>query len=609
MVRLNSCTDGRDREPTTFFQRGDRISDEIGHEEFYIESYLGKGGFAECFSVKSSRFKERFALKIVDKAKLNDPYQTKMRREINLHKSVSHRNIVTLHGSFQDHNYFYLVMELCREHTLLSLVNQSESGHLTEGDSRRYLGGILAAVRYLLQRNILHRDLKPGNVLIGMNGDVKLADFGLAILRQDLNPASVSGTPNYLAPEGNASLQILLKRGHSEYSEVWSIGCILYCMLVGRPPFETDNLEDTYARIRACDYNFPSWLQVSVLAKQLIQCCLNREPDMRPSIASIQNDTWMHQGDVQTPVIMRTKSMKELYVNDVNGNLIMRDKSSRPKSTVDLMATSFSRYENKPRRKSVVGSHDSGFGSDPDISRRPLLATAVSIYLNDIGALLSNSCSFILSPSPMPDVFVSKWVDYSNRRGFGCQLSDGSLSVKFNEGLCLSWPYSSSTILYATTPFSIPRRMHLLDIHDGNLTQNHIEIARQYREYMNRELADCEVVLPTRGERRYDSPYLVANHLDSNYLIMVFSDGTVQVNLMKKRTKIVLWNDTSSRCTSIAVMERGFIPQAYRIQSGRIYGTKLTHSLFGMLRDVRHAIASECDFLHASRKPIQSTEC
>ncbi|KIH44841.1 hypothetical protein ANCDUO_25127, partial [Ancylostoma duodenale] len=74
-------------------------------------------------------------------------------------------------------------------------------GYLSEYESKGYMVGILSAVRYLLDRNILHRDLKPGNILIGTDGHVKLADFGLAILKQDLNPMSVSGTPNYLAPE------------------------------------------------------------------------------------------------------------------------------------------------------------------------------------------------------------------------------------------------------------------------------------------------------------------------------------------------------------------------------------------------------------------------
>ncbi|EYC36904.1 hypothetical protein Y032_0845g2652 [Ancylostoma ceylanicum] len=128
------CRDGRgdsrDRDHSTggpsLFQPGDRIVDEYSKEEFHVDQFLGKGGFAECFAVRSNRFRGQFALKVVEKAKLKDPSYSKMHREINLHRSVSHPNIVRLRGSFQDRHYFFLVMELCQERTLLSLINQSK---------------------------------------------------------------------------------------------------------------------------------------------------------------------------------------------------------------------------------------------------------------------------------------------------------------------------------------------------------------------------------------------------------------------------------------------------------------------------------------------------
>ena len=81
------------------------------------------------------------------------------------------------------------------------------------------------------------------------NGDIKLGDFGLASKMEHLTRGSVSGTPNYLAPE------VICKEGHSLASEVWSIGCLIYCMLVGKPPFESDSVESTYDRIRKGHYS------------------------------------------------------------------------------------------------------------------------------------------------------------------------------------------------------------------------------------------------------------------------------------------------------------------------------------------------------------------
>ncbi|WKX94125.1 hypothetical protein Q1695_011409 [Nippostrongylus brasiliensis] len=605
----------RDREANggpSLFETGDRIVDEYGKEEYLVDQYLGKGGFAECFAVRSSRSGGQFALKVVEKSKLKDRSYSKMHREINLHRSVSHPNIVRLRGSFQDHKYFYLVMELCREQTLLNLINQSKRGYLSEYESRTYMVGILSAVRYLLDKNILHRDLKPGNILIGTDGQVKLADFGLAILMQDLNPMSVSGTPNYLAPE------ILMKRGHSESSEVWSIGCMLYCMLIGRPPFESDSLEETYARIQAGQYSYPLWSKISDEARDLINACLIHSANFRPTIKEIQEDPWMTMEHQPSDVVLqRAKSMKDLARQDANGNVVSGGRTHRHRSTLDLASAGL----NRSRHKSIVSTHDSGFGSDPDMSRRPALAAAINGYLSDISGLLGGACDFALEPCPLPAVFVSKWVDYTNRRGFGCQFSDGSISVKFNEGLCLSWPSNSCTIIYAQTPFSSPHVVHPGTIKSSGLTSTHIEIARQYREYMERELADTDMLMSQASRNAalsstHTPPYLVFTHLGSECLIMVFSDGTTQINLMKRRSKIVLWNgeggsndSSGSRFTSIAIVERGFAPFAYRIRPGHMYGLELPQSLEDSLFVVRRALNMECDFLHVSRRPIQSTEC
>ncbi|KAE9416319.1 hypothetical protein Angca_002442, partial [Angiostrongylus cantonensis] len=426
--------DSRDRERsavTSLFKAGDRIVDEYSRQEFHVDQYLGKGGFAECFAVRSNLVTGQFALKVVEKAKLKDPSYSKMHREINLHRlSVCHPNIVRLFGSFQDSHYFFLVMELCREQTLLTLINQNKCGYLSECESRGYMVGILSAVRYLLEKNILHRDLKPGNILIGSDGQVKLADFGLAILMQDLNPMSVSGTPNYLAPE------ILMKRGHSEFSEVWSIGCMLYCMLIGKPPFESESLEETYARIQTGQYSFPTSTKISCEARNLIEGCLIHSANFRPSIRQMQEHPWVTMNHTVSNVLLRTKSLKDLSRQDVNGNVLYSTHPHRPRSTIDLASP----CGNRSHRESIVSTQDSGFGSDPDMSRRPILAAAINSYLKDIDAVLGGASNFSLEPCSLPPLFVSKWVDYTNRRGFGCQLSDGSISVKFNEGLCLSWP-------------------------------------------------------------------------------------------------------------------------------------------------------------------------
>lgn len=121
---------------------------------------------------------------------------------------------------------------------------------LTEPETRFFMKQITHGVSYLHNNKIIHRDLKLGNLLLDDNLVVKIGDFGLAaqIEYDGERKKTLCGTPNYIAPE------ILMKKGHSFEVDVWSIGCIMYTLLVGKPPFETNTLKDTYAKIKKCDY-------------------------------------------------------------------------------------------------------------------------------------------------------------------------------------------------------------------------------------------------------------------------------------------------------------------------------------------------------------------
>lgn len=121
---------------------------------------------------------------------------------------------------------------------------------LTEPETRYYMKQILHGVHYLHQNRIIHRDLKLGNLFLNDDLVVKIGDFGLAakIEYDGERKKTLCGTPNYIAPE------ILNKKGHSFEVDIWSMGCIMYTLLIGRPPFETNSLKETYSRIKKCDY-------------------------------------------------------------------------------------------------------------------------------------------------------------------------------------------------------------------------------------------------------------------------------------------------------------------------------------------------------------------
>jgi serine/threonine protein kinase len=127
-----------------------------------------------------------------------------------------------------------------------------------------------------------------GNILLSEKLQIKVADLGLAakLDNESEKRHTLCGTPNYVAPE-----VIDLKKygGHSYESDVWSFGCILYAMLCGKAPFETDDVEKTYQRIRNCLWEFPQKPVLSDQAKSIIKSILVLQPDKRPTIDQLLN--------------------------------------------------------------------------------------------------------------------------------------------------------------------------------------------------------------------------------------------------------------------------------------------------------------------------------
>jgi serine/threonine-protein kinase HSL1, negative regulator of Swe1 kinase len=176
----------------------------------------------------------------------------------------------------------YLVLEYVAGGELFDALKYH--GALPEEEAIRLFRQILASVSYCHRFNICHRDLKPENVLLDMNGNVKLADFGMAAFQPNgrwLNTAC--GSPHYAAPEIVAGKQY---RGHK--ADIWSVGIMLYLMLTGSVPFDGGNVASILATVQAGEYHLPS--ELSNEAVDLIQCMLQERPEKRISMTAI----WAH---------------------------------------------------------------------------------------------------------------------------------------------------------------------------------------------------------------------------------------------------------------------------------------------------------------------------
>lgn len=184
-------------------------------------------------------------------------------------------------------------------------------GRYTDAEARFFMVQILAGCQGMHTSNIIHRDLKLGNIFLDEGMNVKIGDFGLAALLKEVGERkkTVCGTPNYIAPE------VLYDdgEGHSFEVDIWSVGVILYTMLVGRPPFQTSDIQKIYARIKNNDYEIPAEAGLRPEAQDLITSILAPKPSDRPSLIEIMNHPWFTVGPIPTFIPMHaTKTLPKL---------------------------------------------------------------------------------------------------------------------------------------------------------------------------------------------------------------------------------------------------------------------------------------------------------
>lgn len=150
-------------------------------------------------------------------------------------------------------------------------------------------------MKYLHAHRVIHRDLKLGNLFINDKMEIKLGDFGLAT-KLDFDgekKRTICGTPNYIAPEVLEG-----KCGHSYEVDVWSLGVIMYTLIIGKPPFETSDVKTTYKRIRMNAYSFPDHVTISDAAKDIISRILIGDPTSRPTLDDLLKHEFMNSNTI-----------------------------------------------------------------------------------------------------------------------------------------------------------------------------------------------------------------------------------------------------------------------------------------------------------------------
>ncbi|KAK9122547.1 hypothetical protein Sjap_012149 [Stephania japonica] len=253
---------------------------------------IGEGTFAKVKFARNVETGEAVALKILDKEKvLRHKMAEQIKREIATMKLIKHPNVVQLYEVMGSKTKIFIVLEFVTGGELFDkIVNH---GRMREDEARRYFQQLINAVDYCHSRGVYHRDLKPENLLLDACGNLKVSDFGLSALSQQVRDDGLlhttCGTPNYVAPE------VLNDRGYDGVTaDLWSCGVILFVLLAGYLPFDESNLMNLYKKISLAEFSCPPW--VSFEARKLLNRILDPNPMTRITIPQILEDAWFKKG-------------------------------------------------------------------------------------------------------------------------------------------------------------------------------------------------------------------------------------------------------------------------------------------------------------------------
>ncbi|CAL9128667.1 unnamed protein product [Musa acuminata var. zebrina] len=272
---------------------------------------IGEGTFAKVKFARNVETGEPVAIKILDKEKvLKHKLVEQIKREIATMKLIKHPNVVRIYEVVMgSKTKIFIVLEFVTGGELFDKI--ANHGRMREDEARRYFQQLIDAVDYCHSRGVYHRDLKPENLLLDAYGNLKVSDFGLSALSQQVRDDGLfhttCGTPNYVAPE------VLNDRGYDgATADLWSCGVILFVLLAGYLPFEDSNLMILYNKISAADFTCPPWLSFG--AMRLLARILDPNPMTRITIPEILEDDWFKKG-YKPPVF---KEKYETSLDDVD---------------------------------------------------------------------------------------------------------------------------------------------------------------------------------------------------------------------------------------------------------------------------------------------------
>ncbi|XP_066589656.1 serine/threonine-protein kinase PLK4 [Prorops nasuta] len=332
---------------------GERIQD------YEVGNLLGKGGFASVYYARCLRSGMEVAIKMIDIKMMNAVgMRNRVNQEVTIHSQLKHPAVLEVYTYFEDSNYVYIVLELCHNGELQRYLKMQGTKALPEDQAAHIIKQVVSGLLFLHSHQIIHRDISLTNLLLTKDMQVKIADFGLAttLNRPDEKHLTMCGTPNYISPE------IATRSSHGLETDVWSLGCMMYTLLVGKPPFDTDAVKSTLTRVVMADYAMPDHLSDN--AKDLIDKLLKKNAKDRINLLEVSKHPFITNFDRG-----KVHNKKISHKREISGNGMVDSGVGR---TLSSYGRSRMRSRSEERMSTTPAMMSNGYGPMVSAKSEPL---------------------------------------------------------------------------------------------------------------------------------------------------------------------------------------------------------------------------------------------
>ena len=289
---------------------------------------LGKGAFGEVWKVTHEYSKKVYCIKMMTK---RDIFEQKLinqiNKEIGIMYNINHPYSVKLYNHFEDNEKLYLIMELASNGNLYNFIQNNKNQKIkTKEMIKKIIIQVIEIIKYLHSLDIIYRDIKPENILLDKDYNVKLCDYGWAsYLSKGQFCSAYCGTPEYVSPE------VIKKYPYNEKVDIWGIGVLIFELVFGYPPFTSNFNEDRFNNIKEGKINWPKDLNDMEL-KDLIEKILKVNPKDRISLDEIEKHQWLFDTYKKMKEEKKTndtfenkeKSQTEIYKSNIMHNGISK---------------------------------------------------------------------------------------------------------------------------------------------------------------------------------------------------------------------------------------------------------------------------------------------